>query len=200
MTELLIVIPCRNEEKYIGKCLDSIINQGYDHSKLKVVVCDGLSDDETPQIIAKYESDCDFIHRITNKHQTTQYALNLGIESYDSTYFMILGGHAVLGPNFLNKIMVNFERDDKIGCVGGLVKNIFENETSAIIGKAMSSSFGVGNAHFRTGGKSGFVDTVAFGIYKRSVAEQSDFLMKTLCETRMMNTILGYLRMVIKSG
>jgi GT2 family glycosyltransferase len=33
----------------------------------------------------------------------------------------------------------------------------------------MSSSFGVGNAHFRTGNKSGYVDTVAFGAYKKEV-------------------------------
>jgi len=48
---------------------------------------------------------------------------------------------------------------------------VYENETSQIIGAAMSSSFGVGNAHFRTGNKSGFVDTVAFGAYKKEIFE-----------------------------
>jgi len=33
----------------------------------------------------------------------------------------------------------------------------------------MSSVFGVGSAHFRTGTKEGFVDTVAFGAYKQVV-------------------------------
>ena len=36
----------------------------------------------------------------------------------------------------------------------------------------MSSSFGVGNAHFRTGNKTGYVDTVAFGAYRKDVFEK----------------------------
>jgi len=38
-----IIIPCRNEEKYIGKCLDSIIAQDYPKEKLKVLLVDGRS-------------------------------------------------------------------------------------------------------------------------------------------------------------
>jgi GT2 family glycosyltransferase len=62
--------------------------------------------------------------------------------------------------------------DDQIMCVGGILENVYENSTSQIIGAAMSSSFGVGNAHFRTGNKSGFVDTVAFGAYKKEIFDK----------------------------
>jgi hypothetical protein len=47
-----------------------------------------------------------------------------------------------------------------------------ENATSEIIAAAMSSPFGVGNAHFRTGTKEGYVDTLAFGAYKKEVFEK----------------------------
>jgi len=40
-----IIIPCRNEEKYISKCLDSIIAQDYPRDKLEVLVVDGRSED-----------------------------------------------------------------------------------------------------------------------------------------------------------
>jgi GT2 family glycosyltransferase len=39
----------------------------------------------------------------------------------------------------------------------------------------MSSPFGVGNAHFRTGTKSGYVDTVAFGAYRTEVFEKAGY-------------------------
>lgn len=42
-----IIIPCRNEEKFIGKCLDSIIAQDYPKDKLEVLVVDGMSEDRT---------------------------------------------------------------------------------------------------------------------------------------------------------
>lgn len=38
-----IIIPCRNEEKFIGKCLDSIIANDYPKDKLEVLVVDELS-------------------------------------------------------------------------------------------------------------------------------------------------------------
>jgi len=41
-----IIIPCRNEEKYIGQCLDSIIAQDYPNNKIEVLVVDGRSEAE----------------------------------------------------------------------------------------------------------------------------------------------------------
>lgn len=38
MIEVSVIIPCRNEEKYIGKCLDSIIQQDYPKDKMEVLV------------------------------------------------------------------------------------------------------------------------------------------------------------------
>jgi len=35
-----IIIPCRNEEKFIGRCLDSVIAQDYPKDKFEVLVVD----------------------------------------------------------------------------------------------------------------------------------------------------------------
>lgn len=40
-----VIIPCRNEEKFIGKCLDSIITNDYPKEGLEVLVVDGMSED-----------------------------------------------------------------------------------------------------------------------------------------------------------
>lgn len=44
-TLVSIIIPCRNEEKYIGKYFDSIIVQNYPKDKLDVLVVDERSGD-----------------------------------------------------------------------------------------------------------------------------------------------------------
>ncbi|MCJ7829741.1 glycosyltransferase, partial [Patescibacteria group bacterium] len=36
MIKVSIIIPCRNEEKFISKCLDSIILQDFPKDKLEV--------------------------------------------------------------------------------------------------------------------------------------------------------------------
>ena len=40
-TTVSVVIPMRNEEKYIGKCLDSLLAQEWDGGPLEVVVVNG---------------------------------------------------------------------------------------------------------------------------------------------------------------
>jgi glycosyltransferase involved in cell wall biosynthesis len=167
-----IVIPCRNEEKYIGKCLDSIIALDYDKSLLEVFVCDGHSSDRTQEIVRAYEQMHPFIKLLINDHRTTPYALNLGIRNSTSDIVIILGAHAELYPDYLVNSLQAFSVDPQIGCVGGIIENVMEDDTSEVISCAMSSSFGVGNAHFRTGGKEGYVDTVAFGAYRREVFDK----------------------------
>jgi len=49
-----IVVPCRNEEKYIGKCLDSLIYNDYPKNLIEIFVIDGMSEDSTKGIVEKY--------------------------------------------------------------------------------------------------------------------------------------------------
>ena len=172
MKSVAIVIPCRNEEKYIGKCIDSILKQDYPQEQLLVYVCDGKSNDGTVRIIDAYAAKYSNIRLLINEKQTTPFALNLGIKESDSDVVIILGAHAELYPDYVSNCIKAFSFDQNIGCTGGIIENVYENETAAVIGKAMSSGFGVGNAHFRTGNKDGLVDTVAFGAYKKEVFEK----------------------------
>ena len=47
-----IILPARNEEKYLGKCLDSLIDQ--DYQNYEIIVIDDSSEDSTGKIIAEY--------------------------------------------------------------------------------------------------------------------------------------------------
>jgi len=47
-----IILPARNEEKYLGECLDSLIKQDYEN--YEIVVIDDSSEDSTGKIIAEY--------------------------------------------------------------------------------------------------------------------------------------------------
>jgi glycosyltransferase involved in cell wall biosynthesis len=172
MISVSITIPCRNEEHYIAKCLQSIVDCTYDKSHLTVFVCDGMSSDNTKAIILEFAQNYPFIHLIENSKKTTPFALNLGLKANNANIKIILGAHAEIYPDYINQCLQAFKFDEKIGCVGGVIENVYENQTAEIIGKAMSSGFGVGNAHFRTGQMDGFVDTVAFGAYKKEVFEK----------------------------
>lgn len=175
MKSVSIVIPCRNEENYIIRCLNSIMVQDYD-GEIQVFVCDGMSTDSTVAHVERYiATNHPTVHLLKNEKQTTPYALNLGIKASESDVVIILGAHSELYPNYVSKCIEAFSFGQNIGCTGGIIENVYENDTAEVIGKGMSSSFGVGNAHFRTGNKDGIVDTVAFGAYKREVFRRVGF-------------------------
>ncbi|MCX7862585.1 MAG: glycosyltransferase family 2 protein [Bacteroidales bacterium] len=168
--KVAIVIPCRNEEQYISKCLHSLVNQTYPLHLLKIIVVDGQSTDNTKMIVSEWSKKYSEIILLENIHKTTPYALNIGIQNAkDCDLIMILGAHAELDTTYIQFAVEIMKNNPAISCVGGVLKSISENHTTDVISKAMSSPFGVGNAYFRTGLSEGFVDTVAFGLYRSEV-------------------------------
>lgn len=166
--ELSVVIPCKNEEKYIEKCVNSVLN-ALNGIKGEVIVVDGLSSDRTQQCLNLMAEKSDKVRLLVNHKSITPVGLNIGIEAARGTYVAILGAHSEVSESYFKQGLVLLQKREGLGCVGGVLENVFEDNISRYIGKSMTSSFGVGNAYFRTGAKSGYVDTVAFGIYPKKV-------------------------------
>jgi len=56
-----IILPARNEEEFIGKCLDSLLEQDYEN--YEIIVIDDSSEDTTGKIISEYaEKNSKIIH------------------------------------------------------------------------------------------------------------------------------------------
>jgi GT2 family glycosyltransferase len=174
-----VVIPCLNEEKSIQACIESVFACDYS-GDVKVVVCDGMSTDSTREIIKNLTATYPHLTLLDNPVRHTPAGLNLGLQHLDTDIKIILGAHATVRNDFIQQNANALEQNTEAGCAGGIINNIYENETSRIIGLAMSSPFGVGNARFRTGGQDGWVDTVAFGSYRKEVFEQIGYFDESL--------------------
>jgi glycosyltransferase involved in cell wall biosynthesis len=166
-----VVIPCRNEEKYIGKCIQSIIDQSYGINNIEALVCDGCSDDNTQQIIKEYNTKYPQIKLVVNDKKVAPTAMNLGIKASNGEIIVIFGAHAYMDKDYI-KICVEKLKNKDIVCVGGRIINISENSMAEAISFSMGSPFGVGNALFRFSEKEQLVDTVAFGAYRRSIFDE----------------------------
>lgn len=168
------IIPCRNEERYIASCLESLIACDYPKDRLELLVVDGLSDDRTREIVGRYAARYPFIRRVDNPRRTTPSAFNIGIREATGSVIMTIGAHAVYSPNHIAALveaLVTSGADN----VGGQLVTLPGNDTATAraLAIALSHPFGVGNSHFRIGVTARrWVDTVPFGCYRRQVFER----------------------------
>lgn len=190
-----IIIPCRNEEAYIAQCIESFLNQSYSNKLLQIIIADGMSTDGTRDIIKMYQEKHNNIFLLDNIEYTAPAGMNKGIEFSNSDIIIIFGAHAYADKDFVLENVLALENEE-VGCSGGPITTISDGVVGNAIANAMSCPFGVGNALFRFANKETFVDTVAFGAYRRSILDEIGFFDEQL--VRNQDDELNF--RVIKSG
>jgi glycosyltransferase involved in cell wall biosynthesis len=169
-----IIIPCRNEEEFIGKVLENIINQDYPEVLTEVFVVDGNSNDMTAEIIKNYSEKHSFIRYLENPEKVVPYALNKAIKKSSGDIIIRMDAHAVYPNDYVSKL-VDGLADYKCENVGGvwITKPANASLKAKAIAMATSHPFGIGNAYYRLSNqKPKEVDTVPFGCYCRNVFDK----------------------------
>ena len=169
-----IIVPCRNEEKFIKKCLDSIIEQNYPEEKMEILVIDGISKDKTEKIVKEYPEQKLSIRLIDNPQKITPVAFNIGIKNAKGEIIIIMGSHSIYQKNYISKCvdtLIKYKADN----VGGILRTMPNKNTisAKAIAICLSNFFGVGGSHFRKGlNKIVEVDTVFGGCYQKKIFEK----------------------------
>ena len=166
-----VLIPVRNEELNIGRCLEALAANSYPHDLMEVLILDGMSEDKTCAIAERYADSGWQLRVIPNSQMNRPAGLNLGVQEARAGIILRLDARTLIPPNYVDKCVETLLLTGADN-VGGLQKPIWTSPMQEAIGLAMSTPFGVGNAQFRLGGKSGFVDTVYLGCYRREVFER----------------------------
>ena len=169
-----VICPIYNEEKYIGRCIESIMQQDYPKEDMEVLFVDGMSKDRTREIIASYQSKCPYLRVLDNPHQIVPPAMNIGIREAKGDIIVRLDAHAFFPENYFSVLVKNL-KELNADNVGGVCRTLPVNETVVCkcIANVLSSSFGMGNSHFRVGAKGVMqVDTVPFGCFHRELFDK----------------------------
>lgn len=114
MADISIIVPIYNAEKYLNKCLDSLINQSKEELEF-ILVNDG-STDSTEEIIKSYKDKR--IKYFKNKNQGIGKTRNFGIEKATSKYIMFLDSDDYLEENACEELFnkVSSEKLDLAIC------------------------------------------------------------------------------------
>lgn len=161
-----VIVPILNEEKYIKKCLNSLIEQDYPKEMTEVLLVDGGSTDRTKEIVSDYIKKYEYIRLIENPKKTVQHAMNAGIQNASGYYIIRMDAHAEYAGDYISKCV---EYSEKTGAenVGGTTVVRGKRKIQKIIAASYHSPFALGGSRHYDENYEGYADTVAWGAFKR---------------------------------
>lgn len=164
-----VVIPARNEERFIGPCLDSVLAQTY--ANLEIIVVDGNSSDRTAAIVDEYATRFPQIRLLHNPRRIVPVSLNIGARAARGKWFVRVDAHATVVPDYVERAVRHLE-SGRWGGVGGRVVPIGLTPAGRSVAAAMNSRFGIGNAVHHYGREPVPTDHVPFPAYPRALIEE----------------------------
>lgn len=125
-----ICIPTYNNDKYIKKTIESVLNQSY--TNFELIINDDASVDKTLEIISSFND-----HRIkisqNNKNLGLVGNFNVCINKVKGKYFKILCGDDMLAPNAIEAAVEVMEQNDMVTVVTG--SSFVINDTDSVVMK-----------------------------------------------------------------
>ena len=169
-----VVVVARNEEKTIAQCLAQIVAQDYPSDRLEIVVVDGVSTDRTRDIVERCSAGALALRIVSNPSAGRAQGLNLGIRAARGDVIARIDARTLIGSDYLSRCVETLLKTgaDNVGGVQRPVERRDAPPTQRAIGISLAHPLGVGGAQFRLGRKSGCVDTVYLGCFRREVFDR----------------------------
>ena len=155
-----VVIPCRNEEPYIARCLDSVLATDYPRERLEILVADGGSSDGTRPLLVRYVALHPTIVLLDNPRGTTPAGLNVAIRAASGDIVIPIDPHVLYPPDYIPRLVAGLQESNADN-VGGVLVTVpaDDSPTAQAIAVGLSHRFGVGN-------------TVSLGCYRRETFDR----------------------------
>lgn len=118
MPKVTLIIPVYNSEKYISKCLDSILEQTYNDYEI-LIVNDG-SKDNSQQVINEYKNKYpEKIISIEQENKGVSETRNESIQRANGDYIMFIDNDDYLDKNYIETFVNEIEEQDYDIVLGG---------------------------------------------------------------------------------
>jgi glycosyltransferase involved in cell wall biosynthesis len=170
--EISVILAIRNEEGYIRKCLDSLLNQDLQPERYEIIVIDGMSTDRTREVLSLYHKKFPHIIRIVdNPGKTQAIGRNLGIQIAQGDTILIFSGHVYAHRQFMiTLIKLLYDAPCDVAAVGGVhIPPADETLLGKVMADVQNSLIGGAGTYYRHGASDQCVDSVGFCVYKKKI-------------------------------
>ena len=120
-----VVICTHNRAKDTVEAVQSVLAQEDQDIEFEVLVIDNNSKDNTRELFQSTDWP-NHVRYIYESKLGLSYARNRGIREAQGEFIMFLDDDALASSSWIREVIHVFERDEKIGCVGGKIDPIWE--------------------------------------------------------------------------
>lgn len=184
LASVSVVIPCYNEERFIGQVLANLSGQ-YPQERYEIVVVDGLSTDKTRAVVLEFAARQSGlpVRLVSNPARDIPTGLNLGIDQAQGEIIVRMDAHSIPTHNYVRRC-VELLSDPELAVVGmpWRIQPGAATLTARAIALAVAHPFGIGDAKYRLSDLAGahFVDTVPFGAFRKTLWQELGGFNETL--------------------
>ncbi len=164
MPLVTIAIPVLNEARLLPGLLDALGAQTWSDSAMQIIIVDGGSEDETPEIARKRAADFSDFILIPNRDRIAAAGLNKALVMARGGYLLRLDARSRPASDYIERCVAHLESGRWAG-VGGPQVAVGENKAGWAIALALNHPFGTGNPRYRRRDAATESDTIYLGAY-----------------------------------
>lgn len=166
-----VIMPVRNEAACIAESVGAVLSQDYPSECMEVIVADGMSTDNTRDILGQLQTRHSNLRLVDNPGGIVPTGFNEALAHAGGELIIRVDGHTIIAPDYVRKCV---EVLDTSGAdnVGGRMEPISAGLIGQAVALATSSPFGVGGARFHYSNLEEWVDTVYLGAWRRDVFQR----------------------------
>ena len=161
-----VVLPVLNEAMHLKQSIATILSQSY-QGEIEVIMAIGPSHDGTVEIAREILRQDSRVKMVENPSGRTPNGLNLAIAKARFEIIVRIDGHSEIDKTYIADAVETMEKTGAVN-VGGIMAAVGITNFQKATARAMRSVIGVGPSKFHTGGKSGPVETVYLGVFKKN--------------------------------
>jgi succinoglycan biosynthesis protein ExoA len=163
-----VILPCRNESGYIEDCLKSILQQELPDGVFEILVADGVSNDGTREFLERFCAENPKVRLLNNPGRIVSTGLNAALREARGEVIVRMDAHTVYAPDYIKQCLTVL-RQTGADNVGGPMCTTATTYKERAIRAVFHSPFAVGGARSHNPAYEGYVDTVIYGCWRKSI-------------------------------
>ncbi|MEX0725812.1 MAG: glycosyltransferase family 2 protein [Planctomycetaceae bacterium] len=172
---ITVVVPVRNEERFIEATLVQLLTQDYNPDRFEVIVADGESTDRTRDVVRRLQETFHQLKLVSNPKRWSSAGRNAAISAGQGDVFVVVDGHCQLHDQQYLQCLARAFADPNVDCVGRPqpLDVSGANAVQQAIAAARSSRLGHHPASFIYSDEERFVPPQSVAVaYRRDVFER----------------------------